>query len=144
VALRREAGGSRALTVPRIVLDALSLGLAYYLAFALRFGGEPPRRYEELFIQTLPFAVLGGVVCLGLVGAYRGRAVRVINGVALATLSLIAYAALVQPVLVLTADGLRVLNVPAGVCVIFAMTATMLMLATRLASAAGAAVVARR
>jgi hypothetical protein len=130
--------------VPRVVLDALSLGLAYSVAYALRFGGQLPAQYEDLLMQTLPFAVLGGVVCMALAGAYRGGVWRVVKGVGLATLGLIAYVALVQPTLVNTVDGLRVLNIPAGVCVIFALAATTLTVATRLALAAGAAVVARR
>jgi hypothetical protein len=139
VELRREVGGKRPLIVPRLVLDALALGLAYYLAYALRFGGDPPPVYREQLAQTLPVAVLGGVVCMALAGVYSGGLVRVFKGVALTTLSVIAYAALVRPNL-----GDPVLNLPAGVCVIFAMAATALLVATRLASAAGAAVVARR
>jgi hypothetical protein len=37
----------------------------------------------------------------------------------------------VQPTLVATADGLRVLNIPAGVTVLFALTATTATLISR-------------
>ena len=69
-------------------------------------------------MQTLPFAIVGGLACLALTGNYgtaRMGAFRLVKGVTLATLALIAYAAVVQPTLVVTAQGLTVLNIPAGV-----------------------------
>ena len=85
-------------------------------------------------MQTLPFAIVGGLACLALTGNYgtaRIGAFRLVKGVTLATLALIAYAAVVQPTLVVTAQGLTVLNIPAGVTVLFALTATTATLINR-------------
>jgi hypothetical protein len=132
--LRAQSGLKRPARLPRLTADALVLGLAYYAAYWLRFDGQPPDRYQDLFVQTLPFAVLGGLICLALTGNYATAnigAFRLAKGIALATLALIAYAAVVQPTLVVTADGLRVLNIPAGVTVLFALTATTATLISR-------------
>ena len=132
--LRKQSGLKRRAQLPRLTGDALALGVAYYAAYLLRFDGDPPGRYQDLFVQTLPFAIVGGLACLALTGNYgtaRVGAFRLVKGVTLATLALIAYAAVVQPTLVVTAQGLTVLNIPAGVTVLFAFTATTATLINR-------------
>ena len=132
--LRAQSGLKRPTRLPRLTADALALGLAYYAAYLLRFDGQPPDRYQDLFVQTLPFAIFGGLACLALTGNYGTTnigAFRLAKGVTLATVALIAYAAVVQPTLVATADGLRVLNIPAGVTVLFALTTTTATLISR-------------
>ena len=109
-----QNGLKRRPELPRLTGDALALGLAYYAAYLLRFDGDPPGRYQDLFVQTLPFAIVGGLGGLALTGndgTARIGAFRLIKGVALATLALIAYAAVVQPTLVVTAQGLTVLDI---------------------------------
>ncbi|MDA0171910.1 hypothetical protein OJ998_22610 [Solirubrobacter taibaiensis] len=132
--LRAQSGLKRPTRLPRLTCDALALGLAYYAAYLLRFDGDPPGRYHDLFVQTLPFAIVGGLACLALTGNYGTTnvgAFRLAKGITLTTLALIAYVALVQPTLVLTAQGLAVLNIPAGVTVLFALTATAATLINR-------------
>jgi hypothetical protein len=120
-------------TLCQVVLDAGSLAFAYYAAFSLRFGADTPHAYDQLLQRTLPAAVVGGLLCLAVVGAYGRRAAlaNVLGGVALATLVVIAYVALAQPVLVSSARGLTALTVPAGVCVVFALSAGLLVLVSR-------------
>jgi hypothetical protein len=125
--LRAQAGHGRRASVPRLALDALALGLAYYAAYGLRFDADVPARYQDLLVRTLPFAVVGGLLCLGLTGNYAragAGGIRIIKGVALATLAIVAYAATAQPTLVMSEHGLTVLNVPAGVSVTFALLAS--------------------
>lgn len=146
IALSRQAGAPRARGLtwpvtraswPQMALDAASLALAYFAAYALRFGGDVPATFQALFERTLPFAVAGGLICLTLVGAYAPatakRAVKVPEGIGLLTLTLVAYVAFVQPVLVSTADGFVVRNVPGSVCVIFAVSVCTLMALSRAA-----------
>jgi hypothetical protein len=92
-----------------------------------------PQAYAELFEQTLPFAIGGGLLCLTVVGAYGARRglAQVPKGVGLATLTIVAYVALVQPIVVSSAEGFVARNVPTGVCVIFAMIACALMAVSR-------------
>lgn len=127
-------GVKRRTWLPRLALDAVALGLAYYAAYLLRFDNDVPGRYQDLLVQTLPFAILGGLMCMALTGNYGATNVgplRIAKGVALATVTLVAYTAVVQPTLVVSEYGLRGLNVPAGVIVLFAMTATVAMLLNR-------------
>jgi len=109
-------GERRWLALSTRALEAVAFGLAYWAAFVLRFGQDVPDRYADLFAQTVPFAVIGGVACLALTR-------HVVTGVGLATLVLIAYVAMVQPVLVNSVDGLNALRLPVGVCVIYALGA---------------------
>jgi hypothetical protein len=119
--------------LPLVGLDAVSLGLAYYAGYALRFGRDVPQAYSELFERTLPFAVVGGLLCLTVVGGYGARsgAAKVSKGVGLATLAIVAYVALLQPILISSAHGFVALNVPGGVCAIFALSAGTLMVLGR-------------
>ena len=122
---------------PQLALDAPALGLAYYFAYALRFEDGVPEVYLTLFERTLPFAIVGGLACLALVGAYAPatsrRLAKVPQGVGLVTLALVAYIAFVQPVSVLSSNGFVARNVPTGVCVIFAFSACALMALSRAA-----------
>ncbi len=124
---------------PQLALDAPALGLASFSAYALRFGGDVPERYLTLFERTLPFAIVGGLTCLALVGAYAPatsrRLVKVPEGVGLVTLALVAYVAFIQPVSILSSNGFVARNVPTSVCVIFAFSACALMALSRAAIA---------
>jgi len=144
IALTRQAGSRRERTWPvtraswpQLALDAPALGLAYFAAYALRFGGDVPERYLTLFERTLPFAIVGGLICLALVGAYAPatstKAVKVPEGVGLVTLALVAYVTFIQPVLISRSYGFVALNVPTTVCVIFALSACALMALSRAA-----------
>lgn len=135
--LRAQAGAPRrawATVVPRLALDAAALALAYYAAFMLRFGGDIPSRYQDLLDHTLPAAVVAGLIALALAGLYTAGhpgPLRLYRGVGLATLAIIAYVAVVQPTLVVTHHGFTSLNLPAGICVLFALTAAVLMTGSR-------------
>jgi len=119
--LRKQAGVKRRSPLPLLALDGLTLSLVYFAAYLLRFGRDIPNAYEQLFIETLPVVVLGGLVCLALTA-------NPVKGVGLTTLVLIAYVTMLQPVEVSTSQSLSALRVPAGVCVLFALSACALLL----------------
>jgi FlaA1/EpsC-like NDP-sugar epimerase len=116
--------------VPQLLVDAGLVALAYYLAYRLRFDGGIPATYDDLLRRTLPFAVVGTVAVLAAFGLYRhwGRYtsqadfLRLGQGILGAVLALVAYVAVVQPVLVLAGSGRFVaLTVPTGVLVLFGL-----------------------
>ena len=82
--------------------------MAYYLAYWFRFDGEIPPRYMDLFWRTLAFAICGSLVCFVIAGMYRHwmryssqrEYLKIAEGTVLAVLALIAYVAIIQPVLV--------------------------------------------
>jgi hypothetical protein len=117
--IRQQAGVKRRSSLPVIaLLDGLTLGLVYAAAYVLRFGRDMPNAYEELFFQTLPVVVLGGLVCLAVTA-------NPIKGAGLTTLVLIAYVTMLQPVEVSSASSLSALRVPTGVCILFAVGASV-------------------
>ncbi len=120
VELRRQAGAKRRSSLPRIAFDGLALGLVYFAAYALRFGGDLPSAYAQLFVQTLPVVMLGGLVCLAMTA-------NLFKGVGLTTLVLIAYVTMLQPVEVSYSHGASAIRVPASVCVLFALSACALL-----------------
>ena len=52
-------------------VDAVLVGIAWYLAFALRFDFAIPRRYEDLFTETVLLVVLIKVAVLTAFGLYN-------------------------------------------------------------------------
>ena len=54
-----------------MAVDAGLVALAYYLAFQLRFDGDVPELYSDLFERTIGFAVVGSVFVFALFGLYR-------------------------------------------------------------------------
>jgi len=120
------------LLVPIIAFDAASLAFAYFAAYQVRFDEGVPSRYEDLFLRSLPIAVVGGLVSLALTGAFR-RPSRIGTGTGLAVLTLVTGTALIQPVLVSGASGDTALGVPAGVCFLYAGFAGLLLTVSRAA-----------
>jgi FlaA1/EpsC-like NDP-sugar epimerase len=59
--------------VPQLLGDAALTGLAYYLAYQLRFGNGLPHAYVELRDQTLWWVVLGSIPVLVLSRVYQRR-----------------------------------------------------------------------
>jgi len=124
-----------------VVVDAGLVALAYYLAYRLRFDDaeQVPARYQDLFERTLAFAIAGSVVVFALCGLYRHWIrystrrdyLKVAQAAILAVLALVGYVAVVQPKLVLGAEGFVSLNVPTGVLVLFGLLMTAMLLAVR-------------
>jgi FlaA1/EpsC-like NDP-sugar epimerase len=125
--------------VPQVALDAGLVALAYFLAYRLRFDGGTPPTYHDLFVRTLPFAVIGSVGCFAVAGMYRHwmryssqrEYLRIAEGVLLAVLALVAYVAVVQPKLVLGPTGFVSITVPTGVLVLFGLLGGLFLTAIR-------------
>src|SRR6516165_10411616 len=57
--------------VPQLLVDGVLVALAYFLAFWLRFEGPPKPPYDQLFHQTMAWAVLVTLVALAAFGQYQ-------------------------------------------------------------------------
>ena len=118
----------------QVVLDAVLVAAAYFLAYRLRFDFQHvPKRYELLFERTIAWTVVSSVIIFALFGLYQkwwryvGQRdyVAIIEAVVVATLSVAAFAVVTHPVLVPTSSqrGVSTLyvyaptsgNAPAGV-----------------------------
>ena len=94
--------------VLQVVADALLAGLAFYLAFRLRFlddaRGLPPR-YETLFVQAVGFVAIGKVAVFAAFGLYQkwwryvsGRDfLTIVRAVAVASALLVVLFTVIQP-----------------------------------------------
>jgi FlaA1/EpsC-like NDP-sugar epimerase len=125
--------------VPQVALDAVLVALAYFLAYRLRFDGGTPPMYHDLFVRTLPFAVIGSVASFAVAGMYRHwmryssqrEYLRIAEGVLIAVLALVGYVTVVQPKLVLAPTGFVSVSVPTGVLVLFGLLTGLFLTAIR-------------
>src|SRR5215218_4810049 len=89
-------------SLPQVAVDAGLVALAYYLAFELRFDGKVPALYSDLFERTIGFVVVGSVFVFGLYRHWMRYAtqrdyLQIAQACVVATFSLLAYVAIVQP-----------------------------------------------
>ncbi|MBN1999844.1 polysaccharide biosynthesis protein [candidate division KSB1 bacterium] len=56
----------------KIALDVLLIAASYYAAYLLRFDGDIPQWYKNVFINSLPFVVVVYLALLLTFGVYRG------------------------------------------------------------------------
>jgi FlaA1/EpsC-like NDP-sugar epimerase len=129
-------------SLPQIALDAGLVALAYFIAYRLRFDGEVPEDYQQLFERTIPFVVTGSVVIFAAFGLYRHwmryssqrEYMKIAQAVAVAVLALVGYVAVVQPKLVFAPPrGFVSVTVPASVLVLFGLLLLTFLAAVRYA-----------
>ncbi len=118
-------------SLPQVVVDAGLVALAYYLAFELRFDGDVPALYSDLFDRTILFVVFGSVFVFALFGLYRHWMryatqrdyLQIAQACVVATFSLLGYVAVVQPRLLFDAANGRFnsVPVPTGVLVLYGL-----------------------
>lgn len=58
--------------IAEVMLDLCLIAIAYYSAYRLRFGGDQFGAYFPRFLESLPLVIGIQVICLFLVGGYRG------------------------------------------------------------------------
>src|SRR5215213_5991222 len=58
-------------SLPQAAVDAGLVAFAYYLAYLLRFDGDVPELYHDLFVRTIGFVIVGSVFVFALFGLYR-------------------------------------------------------------------------
>jgi FlaA1/EpsC-like NDP-sugar epimerase len=94
--------------VTQLAADAFLVGVAFFLAFQLRFLDEPhgwPHRYQVLFLQSLGFVIVGKLIVFAAFGIYQkwwryvsGRDFLLIfRAVAVASAILVVLFAVVKP-----------------------------------------------
>ena len=94
--------------VTQLAADAILVGVAFFLAFQLRFLDEPhgwPHRYQVLFVQSLGFVIVGKLIVFAAFGIYQkwwryvsGRDFLLIfRAVAVASAILVVLFAVVKP-----------------------------------------------
>src|SRR3954470_24657982 len=55
----------------QLLVDASLVGLAYFLAYLLRFDQGIPSRYRELLVDTIAFVIVGKVAIFAAFGLYQ-------------------------------------------------------------------------
>jgi FlaA1/EpsC-like NDP-sugar epimerase len=68
--MRSLASSVNVRRVGQVGVDAALLGLAYYLAYSLRFDGAIPARYDRLLEETIVLIVVMKLVIFALFGLY--------------------------------------------------------------------------
>jgi FlaA1/EpsC-like NDP-sugar epimerase len=116
-------------SLPQVVVDAGLVALAYHLAYLLRFDGDVPGLYSDLFSRTIGFVIVGSVFVFALSGLYRHWMryasqrdyLQIAQACIVATLALVAYVAIVQPRLEFNGTRFTSVNVPASVIVLYGL-----------------------
>ncbi len=125
----------RSATVPlhrhsfgQVVLDAVLVAAAYFLAYRLRFDfRHVPARYEQLFESTIAWTVVSSLIIFTLFGLYQkwwryvGQRdyVAIIEAVSVATLSIAGFVVVTHPLIAGPPGGRASVNVPPGVLAFF-------------------------
>jgi FlaA1/EpsC-like NDP-sugar epimerase len=132
--MRRRIRSATALTfhrhsLPQVAVDAGLVALAYYLAYLLRFDGDVPGLYSDLFNRTIWFVIVGSVFVFALFGLYRHWMryatqrdyLQIAQAATVATFALVAYVAIVQPRLEFNGTRFTSVNIPASVLVLYGL-----------------------
>jgi FlaA1/EpsC-like NDP-sugar epimerase len=126
-------------SLPQLGVDGVLVALAYYLAFRLRFdhGLRPP--YRGLFLDTLPWLVVGSLVVFALSRMYgkwwryagqRDYGV-IARAVVIATVGLVAGVAVLHPVTLRVDGRVSNVNVPTSVVALFLLLSLALLCGAR-------------
>ena len=116
-------------SLPQVAVDAGLVALAYHLAYLLRFDGDVPGLYSDLFERTIGFVIVGSVVVFALFGLYRHWMryatqrdyLQIAQAAIVAALALVAYVAIVQPRLEFNGTRFTSVNIPASVVVLYGL-----------------------
>jgi FlaA1/EpsC-like NDP-sugar epimerase len=126
----------------QLVVDGALIGLAWFLAFKLRFDDGLPARYDDLFRATAGPVVGGALVVFAASGLYQkwwryfGRRdyEALLRAVVVVTALLIAYIAIIHPTKIPSRAGVGevAVSAPAGVIAAFFLLATAFTAGVRL------------
>ncbi|HWC25659.1 MAG TPA: nucleoside-diphosphate sugar epimerase/dehydratase [Solirubrobacteraceae bacterium] len=108
-----------------LAVDGVSVALAYWLAYQLRFDGPQgvPDRYERLFDATFIPVIVGSLLVFAAFGLYtkwwryvtQRDYATIVQAVVVAALGLLLYVATVKPVTQPSGVGQTVITTPSGV-----------------------------
>src|SRR3954470_3949820 len=127
-------------SLPQLVFDGVLVGLAYVLAFQLRFDRGLRGSYETLFWRTLPWAVgLSLVVYVGhrLYGKWwRYSTLRdllsIVQAVVVSTVALAAVVSISHPVTKVTNEGVVAVGLPPSVVALWLLLTLAFLLGARM------------
>src|SRR4051794_33435777 len=111
----------------QLAIDGALVAAAFYLSFRLRFDAGVPDKYDRLFGATIPWVVVAGLVVFTLLRLevkqwrYTGHRdyLAVVEAVAVVTLVLAGFIAIVHPVTVASRAGAVAVTAPTGVLALF-------------------------
>ena len=110
-----------------MAIDGALVAAAYYLSFRLRFDAGVPEKYDRLFEATIAWVVIAALVVFTLLRLevkqwrYTGHRdyIAVVEAVAVTTLVLAGFIAIVHPVTVPSRAGVVAVTAPTGVLALF-------------------------
>jgi FlaA1/EpsC-like NDP-sugar epimerase len=127
-------------SLPQLVIDGVLVGLAYVLAFQLRFDRGLKGSYQTLFERTLPWAV--GISLVFYVGHrlygkwWRYSTLRdllsVVQAVVVPTIALAAFVSITHPVTKVTDEGVVAVSLPPSVVALWLLLTLAFLLGARL------------
>jgi FlaA1/EpsC-like NDP-sugar epimerase len=110
-----------------LAIDGALVAAAYYLSYRLRFDAGVPEKYDRLFEATIPWVVVAALIAFTLLRLevkqwrYTGHRdyLAVVEAVAVNTLVLAGFIAIVHPVTVPSRAGAVAVTAPTGVLALF-------------------------
>jgi FlaA1/EpsC-like NDP-sugar epimerase len=128
-------------SLPHVAVDAGFVAFAYYFAYWLRFDGDLPELYSDLFWRTISFVVIGTVFVFAAFGLYRHQLryasqrdyLQIAQACVVATLLLVVYVAVVEPKLRFDGDDFISIRVPLSVLVLYGLLMLVLIGGSRFA-----------
>jgi FlaA1/EpsC-like NDP-sugar epimerase len=123
-------------SIPQLLVDALLVALAYFLAFRLRFDGGMPQRFDELLELTIPWVVALTLAVLAAFGLYQRvwsfvgqrEYEGAVKAMLTATVLVVAVIAFAKPVVW---PGYGAVGLPTSVVALFGLLGLAFLLGTR-------------
>src|SRR3954464_7443720 len=127
-------------SLPQLAIDGALVGLAYVLAFQLRFDRGLTPSYQKLFERMLPWAIglsLLVYIAFRLYGKWwRYSTLRdliaVVQAVVLATIGLVAFVSITHPVTRITNEGVVAVGLPPSVVALWLLLTMAFLLGARM------------
>ena len=128
-------------SLPQVAVDAGLVAFAYYFAYWLRFDGDVPELYSDLFVRTIAFVVIGSVFVFAAFGLYRHWIryasqrdyLQIAQACVVATFALVVYVAVVEPKQRFDGDDFISIRVPLSVLVLYGLLMLVLVGGSRFA-----------
>jgi FlaA1/EpsC-like NDP-sugar epimerase len=129
-------------SLPQVAIDAGLVAGAYFLAYRLRFDQGVPKRYDDLFLTTLPWVIPTSAVVFVLFGLYAKHwrystqrdFLAILQAVFVATVVTMAAIAVFHPATVASVSGRVGVNLPSGVSALFFLLSLALVGGARFAA----------
>ncbi len=129
-------------SLPALLVDGVTVALAYFVAFRLRFDHAMPARYDELLESTIPWVVPLTLAVLAAFGVYQRiwtfvgqrEYEGVVKAMLTATVLIVAVIAFSHPVVYTPSRGLATaVGLPVSVVALYLLLGLVLLLGSRFA-----------